>query len=211
MDLIFAFFVALQDALVAAATSPWMPLVLFAVCVLDGFFPPVPSETVLVASTVVAWTNSPAMLPLILVVAIVGAWIGDNLAFAAGRRIAAASARGQASRRSSPLVRRLQREMDYRPAGIILTGRFIPVLRVAVNVAAGAAGMPWRRFVPLSLLAATGWVTVTTALALVVGTLVPLDPLAVSMIAVGIALAAGLTADRIVAWRRDPATRSETV
>lgn len=209
MDLILALYSGLQDALIAATTSPWMPLVLFAVCVLDGFFPPVPSETVLVAGAAVAWTSAPEMLPVILLVATAGAWLGDNVAFAVGRGITAAASRGRPSRRSSPLVRRLQREMDYRPAGIILTGRFVPVVRVAVNVAVGAASMPWRRFAPLSLLAAAGWVTVTTALAVVVGTLVPLEPLAVSFIAVAIALAAGLTTDRVVAWRRDSVSQRE--
>lgn len=209
MDLILALYSGLQDALIAATTSPWMPLVLFAVCVLDGFFPPVPSEAVLVAGAAVAWTSAPEMLPVILLVATAGAWIGDDIAFAIGRGITAAASRGRPSRRSSLLVRRLQREMDYRPAGILLTGRFLPVARVAVNVAAGTAGMPWRRFAPLSLLAATGWVTVTTATAVVVGTLVPLEPLAVSFIAVAIALAAGLATDRILAWRRLPAPRRE--
>ncbi|MGV2904131.1 DedA family protein, partial [Microbacterium sp. AGC62] len=33
-----------------AIASPWLYLVLFTVTVIDGFFPPVPSETVLVAA-----------------------------------------------------------------------------------------------------------------------------------------------------------------
>ena len=70
-----------------AIASPWLYVVLFAVTVIDGFFPPVPSETVLVAAAAVTASTGEGNLLLLGVVAAVGAAIGDNLAFLIGRAI----------------------------------------------------------------------------------------------------------------------------
>ena len=44
----------INEFILQATASPWLLLVMFAVAVIDGFFPPVPSETVLVAAAAVA-------------------------------------------------------------------------------------------------------------------------------------------------------------
>ena len=78
----------INELILQTVASPWLYAVLLAVTIIDGFFPPVPSETVLVAAAAVLastgefWT----LLPLGLIAA-VGATIGDNIAFALGRRL----------------------------------------------------------------------------------------------------------------------------
>ncbi|UOE43370.1 hypothetical protein [Agromyces larvae] len=69
----------INEFILQAAASPWLPLIMFATAVLDGFFPPIPSETVLVAAAAVAASTGslPAVLLLGLVAA-VGTVIGDN-------------------------------------------------------------------------------------------------------------------------------------
>lgn len=201
---LLALYDGLEGFLIGAVNSPWMPLALFAVCVLDGFFPPVPSETVLVAATAIMWTTNPQAIVLIVFVASAGAWIGDNCAYAIGRA-AGASWR---LRRSSAFAR-ISGELRRRPEAIILTGRFVPVGRVVVNAAAGAVHLPWRRFLLLSLASSVAWAAVSTALAVLVGAFVPLPPLAVSLIAISVALLAGITVDRIVTWRRRTTARKE--
>ena len=79
MDLI----TVLNDTVSTLAGSPWVYFVVLAVCLIDGFFPPVPSETVVVAAAAVsASTGSPNML-LLVAVAALGAMAGDNIAIPA--------------------------------------------------------------------------------------------------------------------------------
>ncbi len=68
-----------------AIASPWLYLVLFAVTIIDGFFPPIPSETVLVAAAAVTASTGEGNLLLLGAVAAIGAAIGDNIAFLIGR------------------------------------------------------------------------------------------------------------------------------
>lgn len=48
-----------------AIASPWLYLVLFAVTIIDGFFPPIPSETVLVAAAAVTASTGEGNLLLL--------------------------------------------------------------------------------------------------------------------------------------------------
>ena len=47
---------AINDFILAAAGQPWVLLLVFACCVIDGFFPPIPSESVVVGLAAVAAT-----------------------------------------------------------------------------------------------------------------------------------------------------------
>ena len=69
------------------ASSPLVYLVLFVLCLVDGFFPPVPSETALVAVAAVAATSGQPVLAMVLGAAALGAIAGDSIAYAIGRRV----------------------------------------------------------------------------------------------------------------------------
>ena len=47
---------AINDFILAAAGQPWVLLLVLACCVIDGFFPPIPSESVVVGLAAVAAT-----------------------------------------------------------------------------------------------------------------------------------------------------------
>ena len=50
---------AVLDLLHQTMTSPWVYLAIFAVAVVDGFFPAVPSETAVITAGVFAATGEP--------------------------------------------------------------------------------------------------------------------------------------------------------
>src|SRR5690606_864637 len=77
----------INELILQAAASPWLYAVMFATAVIDGFFPPIPSETVLVAAAAVAASTGETNLPLLIALAALGAMIGDNIAYAIGHRI----------------------------------------------------------------------------------------------------------------------------
>ncbi len=85
MDVWNAVTTGISDLVVAAAEQPWVYLLVFVCCTVDGFFPPFPSESVVVglASLIIAQgVPNPWIL---IAVAAAGAFTGDNIAYAIGR------------------------------------------------------------------------------------------------------------------------------
>lgn len=193
----------INDFILAAAASPWLLLVMFAVAVIDGFFPPAPSETVLVAAAAVAAASGDlaVIVPLGLVAA-AGAVIGDNIAYALGRKVGITRFAWMRRPRVASAFARAQGALDRRSGALILGARYIPVGRVAVNMSAGALQYPWRRFLPLSVLAALTWSAHTIVIGLVAGNWIKDQPLLGAAMGVLLTLVLGLVIDRIAAARR---------
>lgn len=186
-----------------AIASPWLFVVLLAVTVIDGFFPPIPSETVLVAAAAVAATNgSHGTLVLLGLVAALGAVVGDNIAFAIGRSVGVTRFSWMRRPRVRAAVDHAQRALDTRSASLILGARYIPVGRVAVNMSAGSLGFAWRRFLPLSAFAGLCWSTLSIIIGLLASAWVHDQPLVSAGIGVAVALALGLIIDRVAVARR---------
>src|SRR5262249_60002136 len=76
--------VTVFHALVSAVSGAWWsyPLV-FGVAMLDAFFPLVPSETVTITSGVLAGSGD-LSLPLCILCAASGAFVGDNISYGIG-------------------------------------------------------------------------------------------------------------------------------
>ncbi|WP_136056362.1 VTT domain-containing protein [Microbacterium sp. K24] len=192
----------LNDIIMQAIASPWLYLVLFAVTIIDGFFPPIPSETVLVAAAAVAASSGDGNLLLLGIVAAIGAAIGDNIAFAIGRRLGTTRYPWMRRPRVAAAFAHAQTALDRRSATLILGARYIPVGRVAVNMSAGALGFRWRRFLPLSLIAGLSWSIFSLAIGLLAGAWIKDQPLLSAAFGVVIALVIGLVIDRVAAARR---------
>lgn len=183
--------------------SPWLYVVLLAVTVVDGFFPPVPSETVLVAAAAVLASTGEfwALIPLGLIAAL-GAAIGDNIAFALGRRLGTTRWAWMRRPRVAAAFAHAESALEQRSAALILGARYIPVGRVAVNMSAGALRFSWRRFLPLSVVAGVSWSALSLAIGLLAGSWVTEQPLLSAGIGIAVALVIGLVIDRVAAARR---------
>ena len=192
----------LNELILQAIASPWLYLVLFLVTIIDGFFPPVPSETVLVAAAAVAASSGDGNLLYLGVVGAVGAAIGDNVAFAIGRRIGTNRYAWMRRPRVAAAFSHAQTALNRRSATLILGARYVPVGRVAVNMSAGALGFPWRRFLPLSLIAGASWSVFSLAIGLLAGAWIKDQPLLSAGLGIVLALTIGLVIDRIAAARR---------
>jgi membrane protein DedA with SNARE-associated domain len=188
----------LTDLLVGAVSSPWVLLVVFAVCMLDAFFPPVPSDIVLVAAVAVAVGGSQALLVPLVLVAAAGAIIGDNIVFEIGRRVGTTRYRWMRSRPMRAAISGASTQLRARPASLIITGRYIPVGRIAVNLTAGSVGLPRRTFVPLSIVAGVSWSLYMFVVALIASTWIQNNPLLSALIAAVSAVLLGLLVDRVM-------------
>lgn len=186
----------LTDALLPLLTSPWLLLIVLAACLIDGVFPPVPSETTVVAalaSSIAAGVDAGWALAIVAAAA-VGAVLGDSLAFWIGRRVGVDRFRWMRRPRARRTLTWITGRLRTSPATLVLVGRYIPVGRVAVNGMAGASGLPYGRFLALAAVGGTLWagmcLLIASASAAWLG-----DPLWSAALAVVVMLAFGLTVD----------------
>lgn len=138
--------------------SDWSYLVIFGVAVLDAFFPVVPSETVAIAGGVLAGGGD-LSLPVVILAASAGAFIGDNISYGIGsvlgERTVKRLFRGEKSHRAFAWA---EHQLETRGPYLIVIARFIPGGRTAMTFASGYVhAFPYRRFVKADLLAAAIW------------------------------------------------------
>jgi membrane protein DedA with SNARE-associated domain len=190
-------FAHVEDVLVHAAGEPWAMAVVFGLIVADAFLVVIPSETVVVALGALALSTGTPSLAVLLLVAAAGAITGDTLCYLLGR-----ATKRMRPPQWKPLVRALDRAdtlLATRAATLIITARYIPFARIAVNLTAGARGFPYRRFLPLSAMAGAGWACVTALSGAAVGAIVGDAPLIAVGVSIVIAFAVGFGVDAITA------------
>lgn len=189
--------------ILTAAASPWVLVIMFVVAVVDAVFPPIPSETVLVAAAAAAAASgSLAMVPLLCLVAAIGAVLGDNLAYGLGRLLDVRRFRWAQRPRVAAAFTRAQNSLARGGAALIIGARYVPVGRVAVAMSAGALGFRWRRFLSLSALAAVLWALYGAGIGVLAGNWLGDQPLLAAAIGVAIAVVIGVVVDRVTVLRR---------
>jgi len=182
---------------VELAASPLVYVVLVALCFVDGFFPPVPSESALVAIAAVAATSGQPVLAGVLVAAALGAIAGDSVAYWIGRRIGLARLARSKRPRIAAAFGFAERQMRRRSASLILIGRYIPVGRVAVNMTAGATRLPYRRFLAISSLAGLAWSATSIGIALAASSVLH-EPIVAALVSMVVAAGLGIAVDRVI-------------
>ncbi|WP_242910460.1 DedA family protein [Actinomadura terrae] len=179
------------DFLHTAVTSPWFYLALFAVAALDGFFPVVPSESMVITAGVYAASGRPEPV-LVVVLAAAGAFVGDHVAYFIGRGSGA-----RLTRALRPGTRRhtafawARRTMDERGGLILVVARYVPGGRTAVTMTMGVIRYPLRSFTPFAAIAAVSWAVYGTLLGYLGGVAFEDDP--IKGVAVGLGLALAVT------------------
>jgi len=167
-------------------------------CIIDGFFPPVPSESVVVGLAAVAATADVPNPLLLALVAAAGAFSGDNIAYLLGRRVGTGRWAWMRGPRMQSAVRWAGRELRKRPASLILVARFVPIGRVAVNLTAGVTHYPHLRFVGLTILSASLWAGYSVAIGLFFGQWFEDNHLLGAAIAIVCAVALGIVVDLVI-------------
>ncbi|WP_170133180.1 DedA family protein [Arthrobacter livingstonensis] len=188
---------AVNDLLLGASGQPWIYAAVVIACIIDGFFPPFPSETIVVGlASLSAAQGVPGWLPLLLAAA-VGAFLGDNVAYATGRGMGPKRFRWMRRPRMQRTLARVGRELDQRGLSVILTARFIPVGRVAVSLSAGAAGFPRKRFAAITALSSLLWAGYTVGIGALAGAWIKDNALLGAAVATVVAIVVGLGLERL--------------
>lgn len=138
--------------------SPWIYLVVFAIAMLDSFFPVVPSEALMITAAVFAATDGAPLLWLLMVVGSAGAMAGDHISYGIGRWASGPVARWfERGRKRRASMQWASDAITRRGGMILVVARYIPGGRTATTLTMGVTRFPLRRFTPADLLAATSW------------------------------------------------------
>lgn len=182
------------------AASLWVYPTLFGLVMIDGFFPPVPSESVVITLAVAAGADAGPILWLVFIVAAVAAWCGDQIAYMIGRFIGTERIPFLRSGRGLKAITWARNALATRGASFILAARYVPVGRVAVNMSAGAVGFPQRRFMIFSGFAAVVWATFSVGIGALAAQWLGHNTLLAMVVGVAVGLIAGFLVDRLVVW-----------
>jgi membrane-associated protein len=183
--------------LTAAVASPWLPLVLYVLVVADAFLVVLPSETFVVALGALALSTGSPSLWLVIPVAALGAITGDSLCYLLGRQIGT-DRRWLRGPRISAAIARARTAINERPATLIVTARYIPFARIAVNLTAGSTRFPLRRYLPIAAAAGLGWAIYNSVVGALFGAWLSQWPVLAIVVAVLVAIATGLLIDAVI-------------
>jgi membrane protein DedA with SNARE-associated domain len=177
----------------------------------DGFFLGfvLPGETAAVLGGVDA-SRGHVDLAAMAAVVVVAAVAGDSLGYEVGCRAGPRLMQARALRRHRERVARTQELLARRGGPAVFLGRFVAFLRATVPALAGAAHMPYPRFLGYNLAGGLVWGTGTVLLGYVAGTSYATVERAVgrvAAVAVVVGAIAGLVAWRLRAGRAGPGGR----
>lgn len=189
---------SLGDWVMGLTGTPWVFVALWALALVDGFFPPVPSETVVIAlASLSVSTGSPALW-LVALVAALGAFSGDQVAYSIGKRVDLRRRGFIRSQRMRDAMDWAERALQERGAVFIIAARYIPVGRVAVNMTAGGLRYPRGRFTALAAIAAVSWAGYTVVLGSTAGVLFGSTPWLAVFVGVAGGVLLGMVADPLL-------------
>jgi len=142
----------------AVSGSSWTYVLVFAIALLDAFFPLVPSETVAITAGVIAGAGD-LRVGIVIVCAATGAFIGDNISFGIGHFFGKRTVdRFFSGEKAQKRLRWAETQLEERGNYIIVVARFIPGGRTATTFTAGyVQDFSWYRFLRYDAIAATIW------------------------------------------------------
>lgn len=184
-----------------ANASGWAYAVVFLLALLDAVLPVVPSETAVITAGVVA-AGGDLFLPLVIVLAAAGAFLGDNTAYwigrLAGERIVERFFKGERRKR----IDWAERQIDQRGPYLIVIGRFIPGGRTAVTLSSGLLEMPWPKFLVFDAAAGLVWGAYAALLGYFGGKTFEESPEKAFLVAFGVALLVSGVVEAVRWFRR---------
>ena len=196
----------MTDAIVAliegALSSPWGLLALAAVAAVDGFFPVVPSESLVVTAGVFA-ASGDQTVALVIAAAALGAFTGDHVSYAVGRLAGdRLTGRLRAGTRRAAAYGWARSILAERGGTVIVVARYVPGGRTAVTLTAGAVHHPLSSFTLFDGIAAASWATYAALVGYLGGAALEDEPLKGVLLGLGLALSVACAIELVRHARR---------
>lgn len=181
--------------------------VIFGGVLLGSIIPIVPTGAVVGAGAAVAMTTSNLSLPLVILLATLGAFVGDVTTFAVARLGSEAAVRWIARRQQADRLEKTRLQFEKRGWQIIVIGRLIPAGRIPVLLAAGALAYPWRKLLLASFGASLLWAVAYALLGIVSGGIFD-SPLIATLLATVLVLLVTVVLNLVSRYRKRSKTET---
>src|ERR1700692_1719267 len=183
---------SLSDALISLIPT-YGPWIIFGIVALESAGVPLPGETILVASALLAAATGQISSVVVVLASAAGAIVGDGIGYVVGRRF------------GLPLIRRygryirldenrllIGRYLFFRYGNVVVFfGRFVAVLRMFAALLAGANSMPAGRFFFFNITGGVCWACLFGFGAYAVGAEIYTISGTLSVISLGLFIATG--------------------
>lgn len=189
---------AITEWVFALVGSPLVFLALYSVATIDGFFPPIPSESIVIALASLSVSTGEPNLWIVGAVGAAGAFTGDQIAYSIGRRVPVRNLRFMRGAAAQRAVGWAERALAERGAAFIIAARYVPIGRVAVNMTAGAVEFNRVRFSILAAIAAITWALYSVMLGIGAGHVLKDQPLLGVVVGVVGGILLGLAIDPLI-------------
>jgi membrane protein DedA with SNARE-associated domain len=148
----------------------WALVLLFLLIAVESAGVPLPGETALVASGVLA-SQGKLDIVAVIVIASVAAIVGDNMGYWIGRKGGRALLErwSLVSRHAKKVLPRAERLFAKHGGKTVFFGRFVAILRFTAAWLAGISHMPWLRFLVFNAAGGILWATLVGLIAYYVG------------------------------------------
>ena len=194
-----------------AMASPWIYLLIFAIAMLDAFFPVVPSETLVITAGVFAASTGAPEIPLVILTAALGAFVGDHISYTigrfVGRPIIDRAAPGSKRRAAFDWA---TRELEIRGGLVLVIARYIPGGRTATTLSMGALHYPLRKFSVFDAIAALSWGVYSGLIGYLGGAAFEHDPIKGLLLGLAIAFAITAIVETVRHFRKKSAASRST-
>lgn len=174
-------------------SSPWLYAALFALALLDGFFPVVPAETSVITAGVFAATGE-TNLALVILVGALGAFAGDHISYLIGMK-------GGGRLRERKAFVWARGALAERGGLVLVVARYIPGGRTATTLTMGAVRHPLRSFTFFDAIAAASWGLYSGLIGFFGGMAFERDPIKGLLLGLGIAVSVTVIVE-VVRWVR---------
>jgi membrane protein DedA with SNARE-associated domain len=168
---------------------------------LGSIVPIVPTGAVVGAAAAVATTTGHLSLPIVLVLATLGAYLGDVVTFGVPRLGSEAAFRWISRRQPADRLEKAREQFARRGWQLVVVGRLVPAGRIPVLLAAAALGYPWRSLLPAALGACVLWAAAYALLGILSGGLFD-SPLVATLLATVLVLLVTVLMNLVARWRR---------
>lgn len=165
--------------------SPWLYLAVFVFVAIDGFFPTIPGETLVVTAGVFTASGHPNLFALIAVGA-AGGFVGDHVSYAIGY-----TAGGRLIDRIRPGSRKRKpfdwagKALHERGGSVLIVCRFIPGFRTATTLTTGSVHFPRSSFALFTSIGVVCWATYFTLVGYMGGLTFQRQPLLGVLLGIG--------------------------
>lgn len=191
----------MEEWILASSMSPWALILLAVLVAADGLVPLVPSEVLVISLAALAPQGEGPSLFFLGCVAFVGAFVGENLAYSVGSVLPIDRIRYFATEKGSRRLHAVRRKLRTHGAAYILAARFLPGVRVIVNMSVGAAEYPRSRFITLAAITSALWAAFMVGMGVGAGHLLAGKPLLSMAVGVVAGTVIGTAIDRLLSRR----------